>query len=363
MRGDGRVFKRTGTSRWWIAYWVHGKEFRESGGRSEAEARRRLRARLREIHGDRFVGPQAERLTIDELLDALLVHLEMKGAKALVSLRSHLKPVRAGFGLGRAADLTTAAVERYAAGRLALRRARATVNRELQPLKQAFNLAKRQGRIAHVPYIPLLTEDNARQGFFEHKDFQSVAALLPDPVADIARFAYLSGWRKGEILPLRWDAVDRAGREVRLRTSKTGRGRVLPLEGALWKLMEHRWAARKFKAPGGVTGLSDYVFHRGGRPVTDFKRSWAAACEKAWIPGKLFHDLRRTAVRNMIRAGVPQSVAMAISGHRTVSMFHRYNITTDEDMRLAIRQTQAHRRARRFPKRAGANGCERRQPY
>jgi len=341
MRGEGRIFRRKGTSHWWIAYWARGREHRESGGRTEAEARRLLRARLREIHGKRFIGPQAERVTVGEILDSLLVHLETKGAKGLPSLRSHLKPLRAAFGLDRAVDITTAVVEQYAVRRLSEGRARATVNRELQPLKQAFNLAHRQERLAHIPYIPLLKEDNARQGFFEAKEFAAVAANLPEPIADIARFAYLSGWRKGEILPLRWDAVDRAGREVRLRTSKTGRGRVLPLEGTLWELMERRWAARKFKDAGGVTGLSDYVFHRQGWPVAEFKRSWATACKKAGVPGKLFHDLRRTAVRNMVRSGVPQSVAMAISGHRTVSMFLRYNITSDTDLREAVRRTAA----------------------
>jgi integrase len=102
---------------------------------------------------------------------------------------------------------------------------------------------------------PHLREDNARQGFFERGDFEAVAAHLPDPVRDIARFAYLSGWRKGEILPLRGDSVDRTAGKVRLRTSKNGRGRLLPLEGALRDLIERRLAlrdARRRAAPLGV---------------------------------------------------------------------------------------------------------------
>jgi len=91
-----------------------------------------------------------------------------------------------------------------------------------------------------------------------------------------------------------------------------------------------------------LTTLSDYVFHRKGQPVVDLRKSWASACKKASVPGKLFHDLRRTAVRNMIRAGVPQAVAMAISGHRTVSMFLRYDITSEEDKRQALRKTERH---------------------
>ena len=130
------------------------------------------------------------------------------------------------------------------AERLKARKARATVNRETGALKQALNLARKQARLTRVPYIPMLREDNARQGFFEHADFEAVVAKLPEPIDDIARFAYLTGWRRGEIVPLRWDAVDRAAHEVRLRTSKNGEGRVLPLDGELWDLMERRWAGR-----------------------------------------------------------------------------------------------------------------------
>lgn len=154
--------------------------------------------------------------------------------------------------------------------------------------------------------------------------------------------AYLSGWRKGEILPLTWENVDRAAGEVRIATSKNGHGRMLPLTGALKELIERRWQAREYQTPAKVTAISPHVFHDGGVPVGDFRKAWASACEAAKVPGRLFHDLRRTAVRNMIRAGVPQTVAMSISGHRTVSMFNRYNITSNDDKREALIRTEAH---------------------
>lgn len=223
------------------------------------------------------------------------------------------------------------------------------MNRETGALKQAFNLAVKRTppKLTRAPYIPTLTEDNARQGFFEPDEFERVASNLPAHVADIARFAYLPGWRRGEVLPLRWEAVDRQAREVRLRTSKTGKPRTLPLTGNLQTLIERRWQAREFEREGGTTALSEFVFHAGdGRAIVDFKRSWATACTKAGCPGKLFHDLRRTAVRDMIRAGVPQSVAMRISGHRTAAIFTRYDITSEEDQLDALQRTQAHRESR-----------------
>jgi integrase len=215
------------------------------------------------------------------------------------------------------------------------------------------NLARKQGRLTRVPYIPMLREDNARSGFFEHADFLNVVAHLPDPINDIAWFAYLSGWRKGEILSLRWDMVDRAAKEVRIRTSKNGQDRVLPLRTDLADLIERRWSARTFKKKDGTTKMADAVFHRDGVAVADFRDPWAEACKKAKVPGKLFHDLRRTAVRNMVRAGVAQSIAMSISGHKTVSMFNRYNITSGADKIEALDKTAVHLAAQPTKKQDG----------
>ncbi len=160
------------------------------------------------------------------------------------------------------------------------------------------------------------------------------------PVSRFSKMMILSETDSGECPPL--TAVDRSAGEVRLGTSKSGHGRVLPLDGTLRDVIERRWAAREYQSADGVTSLSEFVFHHHGRPIVDFKKSWASACKKAGIPGKLFHDLRRTAIRNTVRAGVPQSVAMSISGHRTISTFLRYNITSDEDRREAIRKAEAY---------------------
>lgn len=340
-RGTGRMYQRG--NRWWIEYWHRGRQFRESAGATDAEARKRLKARLKEIAGDRFVGPKEERLSVAEVCDNLILHLETRGAKSLKSFRHHLKPVKDCFSLTRAVDLTTAAVEKFMQARLAAGKAPATVNRETGALKQALNLARKQGRLTRSAYLPMLREDNVRQGFFERAEFEAVAKQLPAPLDDLARFAYLTGWRKGEIQPLRWESVDMGTPEVRLRTSKNGRGRVLPLVGELLDLMKKRKAARQLTRADGTVGVSDYVFHRRGKPVRDFARAWATACREAGVPGKHFHDFRRTAARDMVRAGVPETVAMQITGHKTRSMFDRYNITSADDVREAIRKTKEYR--------------------
>ena len=118
----------------------------------------------------------------------------------------------------------------------------------------------------------MLRENNVRQGFFERAEFEAVERRLRDPLCDMAPFAYLTGWRKGEIQPLRWESVDTNAPEIRLRTSKNRQGRVLPLLGDLLDLMKKRKAALQFTRADGATGVSDYVFHRRGKPVRDFAR-------------------------------------------------------------------------------------------
>lgn len=340
MRGDGRVYKRG--NRFWIEYWVRGKQFRESVGRTEAEAKRRLKQRRREIAGDSFVGPAAERITVDELLDNYVAHLTLKGVRSIASVESQLVPVREQFKWTRAIDLSTPMIEAYMKSRLEDGKQPATVNRGVQALRAAFRLAQKQGRILRSPYFALLREDNVRQGFFEKGDFSNVAAKLPEPLADFAWWAFFTGWRKGEITSLRWEHVDRSGRELRLPRSKNGEGRAIPLAGPLWELIEKRWRSREYEVADGVTRISDYVFHRKGRPLLSFYKSWTSACRKAGLPGRRFHDLRRTGVRNLTRAGVSESVAMSITGHKTTSMFRRYNITDQRDKVEAIKKIEAH---------------------
>ena len=110
---------------------------------------------------------------------------------------------------------------------------------------------------------------------------------------------------------------------VTAENAKTGEARTLMLVGDLAELMDRRWKARLFNRVTGKIFLAEYVFHRTGQPLEDFRGPWERACAAAGVPGLLFHDLRRSAVRNMDRAGVSRHVAMAISGHKTESMYER----------------------------------------
>jgi integrase len=346
-RGSGRIFQRSGSACWWIAYCHRGTERRESSGSEDPkQAEKLLRYRLKEVAADQlgarpFVGPAAERLRVGDLLDALEAHHKLQGTFS-PQLAAHLKPIREAFGDRRALAVTADAVDTYIEAQLRAK-APATVNRETQLLHQAFTLAVARGRLAFVPTIRRLSEvGNARQGFFERADVESVVAHLPVDLQDVARFAALTGWRKGAIASLTFADLD--GQAIRLRAEhdKTRRGQVLPLEGELAAIIERRKAVRQVPRPDGTVALAAFVFHRNGAPIGDFRKAWATACAAAGVAGRLFHDLRRTAVRNLTRAGVPETVAMAISGHKTRSVFDRYNIASERDLREALQRTQAH---------------------
>ena len=327
MRGDGTLYRRGRI--WWLTYSHEGHRYSESAKTDDRDkALRLLRKRLRQAHGEG--DPAAKTLTVDAALDALVADQELRGAKAVRSLRYHVKPIRQAFAQTRVADLTHDRLERYIRARQARHLRPATINRETGALTQALRLAQRRGRIRTVPHIPRLPERNTREGFLSPADFARLVAELPPVLADVARFAYATGWRKGEILSLRWDQVDWPAREVRLYDTKSGEGRVIPVEGDVRAVLARRRSDR---------GIAAWVFHRKCHRWVDITKPWAKAAEKAKLPGTLFHDLRRSAVRNMVAAGVDQKTVMQIVGHRTAAMFHRYQIVSGDDMKAALKKT------------------------
>ena len=229
-----------------------------------------------------------------------------------------------------------------------------------------FSLTVRAGRLSARPYIPSLEENNARQGFVDHGGFLALREALPEHYRDPVTFLYLSGWRSGEMKAVGMRDYDRAGRVLRLRPeiSKNKNGRVLPLRGELLEVVERAWERRQLDCP--------FLFHVNGQPIGDFRKAWHQACCDAGLGrmetlengcekyvGTIMHDLRRTAIRNMIRSGTPERVAMTLSGHKTRSIFDRYNIVDEADLAKATERLHSHlKKQPRKPKLAILQGAK-----
>src|SRR5262249_53976850 len=368
IRGFGVIYRRGKV--WWIKYSVNGRRRRESSkSERDADAIKLLQRRVKEAARDQRRDPVAEnRVTMAELFKALESDYEANGRRSSATLAFRLAPLREAFGQDKAKVITAARIARYASDRRPQGRQPATVNRELAALRRAFTIAVEQELLsaAAVPRVKLFAEHNVRQGFLQRPDFDLVVVHLPACLQDFARFAYGSGWRKGELATLEWSAADKDDTRITLRRehSKNGEPRVLPLVGELAEIIARRRQARTYTTRTGETALSVYVFHRDGVPIRDFRGAWAAACIAAGFskpkvrrdgrpvldrkgqpvmkPTLIFHDLRRSAVRNLMAAGVDQSVAMRVTGHQTISVFQRYRIVSDDDVRAALGKVQGH---------------------
>ena len=187
-----------------------------------------------------------------------------------------------------------------------------------------------RGWLATVPGFPdRLRENPPRQDFFEHAEYLAVRVHLPVPWQDILDVTYYSGWRKNEILFATWAEVDVAGGIIRLSParSKTRVGRILPISPPVAAALARRQARRDPNSP--------LVFHRDGMPIRCWRTAWRRACRAAGVPTRFLHDCRRTAARNLVRAGVPERVAMLLTGHKSRVIFDRYNIVNEQELHAA----------------------------
>jgi integrase len=334
MKGLGRVYIRG--SVYWIEYWHRGKGYRESShSDKDTVAKRLLKKRLGEIGSGQFIGPTEEKVTFEEMTSDLLNHYRAN-EQDTEAVKYPIARLRKSFGFDKAIDITTDRIRQHIAKNQEVGAANGTINRDLAALKRMFSLALQANKLSRKPHIPTLEENNARQGFLDHGSFFALRENLPDHLKDPVTFLYLSGWRVSEMRALEWRDVDIDGSVVRLRPeiSKNKDGRVLPLRGELLAVMERAKANRRLDCVS--------VFHVDGKSLGDFGKAWKTACKKASLAGTIIHDLRRTAVRNMVRAGVPERVAMALSGHKTRNVFDRYNIVNEADLLEAAEKINGH---------------------
>ena len=332
-----------------MQYCRNGQRFRESSqSTNRADAERLLKRRFGEIVTGKFAF---ERVTLSQLFDLLIQDYELHERRSIDPVRwrikKHLEPA---LGKLHANEFGRARAEAYIVARRRAGATNATINRELAALRRAFHVASQYDppMVSRVPHIPRLPENNVRQGFLELKQYLALLEALPGYLKPLLVVGYHLGNRLGELRSLRWDQVDLKAGEIRLTAEQTKnkRPRTLPIYGDIGEWLTRQKAERDQFWPD-----CHWVFRYLGKPIGNHVRGWKKACEAAGVPGLLFHDLRRSAVRNMERAGVPRSIAMSISGHRTESVYRRYDIVSGRDLKLAAEKMEAHARRDDEPER------------
>jgi len=339
-RGTGSIFKQPGCKTWTIKYYRAGKCYREATGLTDYQAaRQKLNQKLGKIAEGAFVEPNLERIRIEELMLPFFRYQTVNGCKDVERgqqrWKTHLEP----FFAGRlVAQLTTDVLNQYVDHRLAQDASPATINREIAVLRGAFRLGafSTPPKVHRLPRFPHLDEDNVRKGFVVDEQYARMTAHASELwLRGMLEMAYEYGWRRSELIGLRVRNVDLKGDRVRLDTSKNGEPRLVVMTANVRALLTQCIIN---KLP------EDFVFTRDGRPIGDFRKRWRKLCTAAGLPALLFHDLRRSGVRNMLRSGITEDVAMKISGHKTREIFSRYNITAERDLEEAARKSEARRR-------------------
>ncbi len=284
------------------------------------------------------VSPKMGRVKLSELLQAVVDDYEANERRTTndvkMRIKRHLTPF---FGNSRASVITTAHIRKFMLKRKDEEASNAEINRELAVLSRAFNLGLEDGKIMMKPKVPRLRENNVRKGYFETPQFEAVRRNLPEDLQPVVTFAFLTGWRtRSEVQTLQWSQVNFKHRRVYLEpgTTKNSEARWFPftteLEGIL---LEQKRKTDDLKREKGI--ICPFVFHRNGKPIKSFYKTWRTACKLAGVPGRIMHDFRRTAIRNIDRRGITQAVGMKLTGHKTPSVYQRYNIVSDSDLEEA----------------------------
>jgi integrase len=360
----GSKYPRGGV--WWVKYYQFGRPIRESTKSSdERQADKLLLKRGAAIEEGRTINPQVNRCKVDKLLDLVVTWYRVKSKKDLDHVerrvKLHLRPF---FGGRAAGSVTSELLLDYVAKRQRAGAKDATINRELANLQKAYSLGIEAKKVDYAPPFKSakLRERNTRTGFFNRAQLEAVLAHLRPELGAFFRFAYFTGWRRGEIRSLQWRQVDFEAGTIRLDAGSTKNDdpRLFRLTTGVRALLEAQRAyTDRVNHKRGV--LCPWVFHRAGKPIKDYYGAWRTACLNAGLAQRLPsgriktervpHDFRRSCARNLIRAGIHQTVARQITGHRTESMYTRYNITAESDLAEATERLDEYleREASRLP--------------
>lgn len=329
------VFKKG--DNWFIDYYVNYRRYRESvGPGTKRDAEKALAKRKVQIKENRIFDKKAIcDLTFDQMARDYLAHAREQ-KRSFRRDEVSCKALAVFFTGKRIRDITPSEVEEYKkmrrGGEINNKRVEvSTVNRELACLKVMFGRLVRDRKYDFNPvhHVQMFNEEHLqRDRVLSDDDFTRLLEAASQPTRDIIETAYRSGMRLGEILNLTWDKVDLKEGFIRLtpEDTKSARQRAIPLDNRLLEVLRRQ--VRHLQCP--------YVFHRKGERIRSVKEGFWNACERAGIENLRFHDLRHMAVTRLVKAGLPESAVMMISGHRTREVFKRYVNLTPYDVKAMV---------------------------
>ena len=291
-------------------------------------------------------GLRFDKVMLEELIDDLREHYQRKGNKT----SPRTKHIEAFFGNCRVVDITSDKITKFINTRKEAGAANGTINRSLAALRTMLNLGAEANprKVENVLKFEDLPESEPKEGFLEDDDFYALLENLPEHLKGLVEFAYWTGWRLGQIRKLKWSMLNLNERVIYAPGSitKNKKPHAIYLADPLYEIIRDRHSKRNLGC--------HYVFHKDGKQIKDIRFSWNVASraanlgygyslnksyeskwERKYQPGPTIHDFRRTAARNLIRVGVAQSIAKKITGHKTDTVFERYNIIDTRDLQRA----------------------------
>lgn len=331
---------------WWMKYYANGRPVRESTGTDkEKVASRILKDHEGRVASGQPILPRADRIRYEEVAQDLREHYQATGSRKLDEVDDRFAHLKRFFAGRRIATVNPSDITRYVLARQAERASNATINRDLAVLRRMLRLAYESGKLLRVPPTKQLKENPPRQGFFERQPYEAVRRHLRADLQVAVAIAYAFGWRmQSEILTIERRQLDLEVGTLRLEpgTTKNDEGRLVYLPQDLKAQLAAQ--VERVRAIERRTGrIIPHLFphlrgRRQGQRIRNFRKAWKTACENAGCPGMLRHDFRRTAVRNMVNAGIPERVAMSVTGHRTRAVFDRYHIVSPGDLQEVARR-------------------------
>jgi integrase len=352
-RGEGHLYLRGKV--YWAKFYDRGRPIRMSTGQTEeTKARTFLRAKLHAIAADAFVDDR--KLRYEDLKKMYLSDYQVHERKSLrvnqkgqVSL-DQVNRLELFFRGRKVSSISTRVLREYIINQRNQGYSNGSINRSLSALRHMFHLAKDEERLVKIPKFDLLQESAPRKGCFRRPDYAAVAVHLPKELQLPVALGFFTGARLAEITGLTWAYtddqhgwVDMQHRVIHLLKTKNGEPRDLPIYGPLVPLLEERYAAaQRSKCPFVCFRITARGKRRGKyERIQTFRKAFTSACEQAGLGKRLFHDLRRSAVKAMIEAGLPQLQAMRISGHESASVFKRYaDIFNEAEMQNAAEKLE-----------------------